>query len=99
MDILIDNEGYQWRIRGDSTQVTVERRSPDAKKSADHPDSWLTQSYHNRIDHALSWLLDQLVRIELEGSQADDFVALVSSMREAIDRSASVWRSQIQGSA
>lgn len=98
MDILIDKEGYQWRLRGDSSQVTVERRAPDAKQSAENPDSWLTQSYHNRIDHALSWLLDQLVRMELEDVEAGDFVALVDSMRASIDRSASVWRSQIVGS-
>jgi len=96
MDILIDSDGYQWRMRGDSTQVSVERRAPNAKKPTDDPASWVIQSYHNRIEHGLSWLLDHLVRTELDAVEMQDFVALVEGMKRALEKPAAAWRREIE---
>ena len=90
MEILTDNEGTSWRLTGTPNQVTVERRPPltqdEVAKGLTIADkAWRAASYHNRMDHAMSWLLDQILRMELDEAEAGQFVALVSGWKAKLE--------------
>lgn len=100
MEILTDNEGTSWRLTGTPNQVTVERRPPltqdEVAKGLTIADkAWRAASYHNRMDHAMSWLLDQILRMELDEAEAGQFVALVSGWKAKLESVGEYWRKSL----
>lgn len=100
MEILTDNQGDAWRITGNPTQVQVERRpaltQADVDKGLTLEDKpFRAVSYHNRLDHAMAWMLDQILRMELDETEAEDFVGLVGAWKRKIENVANYWRESI----
>ena len=93
MEVMIDDTGAAWRIDGNTEQVTILRRAPveDATKEP----KWRAVSYHNRLDQALSWLLDHFLRTELAANQPDEFLDKISAWKRRLEAVSEYWRQSV----
>ena len=53
-----------YRIRSDTMQVMVEKRSIVGSGKFKGEEKWLAVSYHSTMKHAVRWLLDRIIRDE-----------------------------------
>ncbi len=96
MEVLIDSEGASWCIRGDAVQISVLRRAPT--QEGKEPDKYRAVSFHNRLDQAMAWILDQFLRQELEGTQPEEFLQRIESWKQRLESVAEYWRQSIKSS-
>ncbi len=94
MEVLTDLEGANWFIRGDASQVTVLRQAPSAPGK--EADKFRAVSYHNRLDQAMAWLLDQFLRQELEETPAEEFLSRIDSWKRRLEGVAEYWRQSVK---
>ena len=103
MELLTDDCGNDWRVTGDSWQVTVQKRAPLTEKEQAEgvlleDKMWRPVSYHGRLDHALTWLLDYFVREGLEDLKMDQLHTFAEEWRQKIQHVAEYWRQSIKKS-
>ena len=96
MEILTDQEGVAWRIEGDVQQVTVLRRAK--RQEGKEEPRWRAVSYHNSLSNALTWLMDQMLRGDLETCSPERFMERISSWKSRLEGVAEYWRQSIKAS-
>lgn len=100
MEIYTDSSGTQWRLSGSEESVRVYKRAAVTEKEASEGKTlaekhWVAVSYHNRIEHALTWLLDQILRDHLEGPNAE-LIEKISHLKLKLQGVAEYWRESLR---
>jgi len=101
MEIYTDSTGTQWRFSGNEESVKVYKKSALTEKEAQEGKTlddklWVAVSYHNRIEHALVWLLDRVLRPELGNATDDALVERITRLQTKLQGVAEYWRESLR---